>query len=50
MSFGACVSNDGTKIYIAGGTSGDKKKSMNETFSYDINENTWTKLGELNQP
>lgn len=50
MSFGACVSHDGKKIYIAGGTSGDKKKSMNETFEYDIIADKWTKLGELNQP
>lgn len=50
MSFGACVSNDGSKIYIAGGTSGEKKKSMNETFEYDIEEDAWRKIGELNQP
>lgn len=50
-SFGACVSEDGNLIYIAGGSPGDpKQKPLNETYAYDIEKDKWTKIGQLNQP
>ncbi len=42
IGFGACVSSDGTKIYIAGGTQGENKKTTNESYVYDIELDTWT--------
>jgi hypothetical protein len=42
LSFGACVSTNGSHIYISGGTTGSTKKSTNECYVYSIDDNTWT--------
>ena len=49
LSFCSCVSQDGTKIYTAGGIS-ENKKPTNDVEVYDIKDNTWSHLPNLNQP
>lgn len=50
IGIAACVSIDGQQIFTVGGASGENKKSTNECEVYDIQEDTWTPLCQINQP